>query len=113
MAPKPQSPQLHGAPPPDAPQPPTPGPETETETATQPPKPQESKGSPPSKPQKERGPEDDIEEVRRCPICWGRFRGVGKAYHTAGRKTYYRCSRALKGEPCGHTWVHTKPIPTE
>lgn len=47
-----------------------------------------------------------IEWFRRCPICWGRCKGVGLAYSKNGSTRYYKCSRTLTEEaPCGHTWT--------
>lgn len=45
----------------------------------------------------------NVPEYRRCPLCWGRDKGKGKAYHTkrvspAVSTRYYRC------DCCGHTW---------
>lgn len=59
----------------------------------------------------------DVEWFRRCPLCWGRCKGVGKAYSKNGCTRYYRCAKTLTDEaPCGHTWsaiVRTEVVRVE
>jgi hypothetical protein len=40
-----------------------------------------------------------IDEWRKCPLCFSGYGGIGVAYHTAGRKRYYKCRE------CGHRWT--------
>ncbi len=46
----------------------------------------------------------DVPEHKRCPICWGRDKGVGISdgvYRKASSflRRYYKCNS------CGHTWT--------
>lgn len=46
-----------------------------------------------------------VPECRRCPLCWGGYKGWGNQYARNGMVVYYRC------EMCNHTWKDR--IPTE
>lgn len=52
-------------------------------------------------------PVREIEDFRRCPLCWGGHGGYGVAYSTQGNRRYYRCVKTTNPQhgPCGHTWV--------
>lgn len=49
----------------------------------------------------------EIEEYRRCPLCWSGRTGYGCAYTTEGQKRYYKCVKCVDQtqSPCGHTWT--------
>jgi len=65
----------------------------------------ELRDSQPELPKTEVDPES-IPVHRRCPLCWGRSKGVGIAYSTQGFTRYYKCKRTLSPDhpPCGFTW---------
>lgn len=47
--------------------------------------------------------EKSIPELRRCRVCWNRYRGHGIQYGRVGRLVYYRCTQ------CNCQWIDEIP----
>ena len=45
---------------------------------------------------------EDVPQQKRCPLCWGQMRGVGKEFARMKSKSrkYVRCDK------CGHSWSY-------